>query len=153
MAGGAPYGNTNSNKGKLATEALIKALAENKWRRLRQGANAIANAFADGEQWAAQLVFDRLDGKAALTLPETSGTLVISWMTSSSQAVPGPATALPESQSPDVIEHVPQSTTQHIDVNASKHGFSSHHIQDVVGTDTADQAQSSADTVDPDAAS
>lgn len=148
MAGGAPYGNTNSNKGKLATEALIKALAENKWRRLRQGANAIANAFADGEQWAAQLVFDRLDGKAALTLPETSGTLVISWMTTPTSEVK----TIQESPHQDVIEHIPHNTPQDVDVNVSKPGFQAHTPLDVVVSDTTDQAQSSADTVDPSAA-
>ena len=150
---GAPLGNINAVKGKWISDALRKALAENRWERLNQGARAIADAFAKGEPWAATLVFDRFEGKPALTLPEASGTLVISWMTSTSQAVPGQATAQPGPQNQDVIEHIPHTTPQHVDVNASKPGLSPHHIQDVVVSDTADQAQSSADAVDPDAAS
>ena len=149
MAGkGAPFGNQYALKGTKATDYLRRALAVDDWKRLRRGCNAIANAFADGEQWAAQLVFDRLDGKAALTLPETSGTLVISWMTTPASDVK----TIHESPQPDVIEHIPHTPPQDVDVNASKPAFTAHTPLDVVVSDTADQEQSKADPVDPDAA-
>ena len=85
---GGQVGNTNAVKGKQATDYLKRALAENDWKRLRRGCNAIANAFASGEPWAVQVVFDRLDGKPVPVLPEGSdGQLVVSWV----MAAPAPA--------------------------------------------------------------
>lgn len=65
---GAPLGNTNGAKGKVVTDAIRKALAADDWKRLRLGAEKVAEAYAAGEQWAVQFVADRMDGKPHQTL-------------------------------------------------------------------------------------
>jgi hypothetical protein len=62
---GAPVGNQNAAKGKIVSDAIRKALATDDWKRLRSGAEKIADAYANGEAWAVQFVADRMEGKAA----------------------------------------------------------------------------------------
>jgi hypothetical protein len=73
-------GHKQASKGREVTMALTKALASQNWKRLRQGAERIADAFAAGEQWAAYLVFDRMEGKVGLSEPVGDGILQISWI-------------------------------------------------------------------------
>lgn len=65
---GAQPGNQNASKAPKVTDALRMALAQNDWQKLREGCQKVAEAFAMGEQWAAQMVFDRLDGKPKQTM-------------------------------------------------------------------------------------
>ena len=65
----APKGNQYAAKGKEVTRALWRALQANKWQRLHQGCEAIADAFANGEPWAAHFVADRLEGKV-IAMPD-----------------------------------------------------------------------------------
>lgn len=74
---GAPLGNTNATKGKLVTDAIRKALAADDWRRLREGAEKVADAFAAGESWAVQFVADRQEGKPHQTLSGPGDTPLI----------------------------------------------------------------------------
>lgn len=60
---GAPVGNQNAAKAKIVADAIRKALATEDWKRLRAGAEKVADAYADGEPWAVQFVADRMDGK------------------------------------------------------------------------------------------
>ena len=62
---GAPVGNNNAAKAKVVADAIRKALAAEDWKRLRAGAEKVADAYAACEPWAVQFVADRLDGKAA----------------------------------------------------------------------------------------
>lgn len=62
--GGAPIGNRNAAKGAQLTAMVLSALNENDREKLRKGVNEVANAFADGERWAIEFVFDRAEGKA-----------------------------------------------------------------------------------------
>ena len=61
----APVGNQNAKKAKIFEGAMRRALAVDDWKRLNDGCEKVANAFAAGEPWAAQFVADRVDGKAA----------------------------------------------------------------------------------------
>jgi len=61
----APIGNTNAAKAKIVEQALRKAAVQDNAFRLKKGCEKLMDAFADGEPWALQLVFDRLDGKPA----------------------------------------------------------------------------------------
>lgn len=63
MSGGAPVGNQNAAKGKMFEGALKRALARNDGS-LNRIADELVNKAIDGEQWAVQMVADRLDGKA-----------------------------------------------------------------------------------------
>jgi hypothetical protein len=60
---GAPVGNQNAAKAKIVADAIRKALANDDWKRLRAGAEKVADAYAVGEPWAVQFVADRMDGK------------------------------------------------------------------------------------------
>ena len=62
--GGAPEGNNNAGKGSQLSALLRAALNSNDRLKMRQGVDAVADAFADGERWAVEFVFDRLEGKA-----------------------------------------------------------------------------------------
>ena len=62
--GGAPLGNNNAGKGSQLTALLHAALNANDRLKMRQGVEKIADAFAEGERWAAEFVFDRFEGKA-----------------------------------------------------------------------------------------
>jgi hypothetical protein len=61
---GAPVGNKNAAKGAQLTAMLSAALDANDKQRLRQGVDNISKAFAEGERWAVEFVFDRIEGKA-----------------------------------------------------------------------------------------
>lgn len=63
MSGGAPIGNTNAAKGKMFEGALKRALAR-KDGSLNKIADQLVTKAEEGEQWAVQMVADRLDGKA-----------------------------------------------------------------------------------------
>ena len=69
----APKGNQYGAKGREVSRALWRALAANKYERLHQGAERVADAFSAGEPWAVHFVADRLEGKAMPMLPETDG--------------------------------------------------------------------------------
>jgi hypothetical protein len=71
--GGAPEGNNNAGKGSQLTAMLRAALNANDRQRLRQGVDNVAQAFAEGERWAVEFVFDRIEGKA-VARTELSGT-------------------------------------------------------------------------------
>lgn len=60
---GAPIGNQNAAKGKMFEGALKRALARNDGSLNRIADKLVQEAEA-GEQWAVQMVADRLDGKA-----------------------------------------------------------------------------------------
>ena len=62
--GGAPVGNKNAAKGAQLTAMLAAALDANDRQRLRQGVDNVTQAFAAGERWAVEFVFDRIEGKA-----------------------------------------------------------------------------------------
>ncbi len=62
---GAPINNSNAAKGFQLTSMLIKALEDNNKSKLRDGIDKVSSAFADGERWAIEFVFDRAEGKAA----------------------------------------------------------------------------------------
>jgi len=63
--GGAPTGNKNAAKGAQLTSMLVAAINDNDRAKLRSGVQKVADAFADGERWAIEFVFDRAEGKAA----------------------------------------------------------------------------------------
>ena len=65
---GAPAGNQNAKKAKEFEAGLRRALARDDWKRFNQGCEKVADAFADGQAWAAQFVADRLDGKPAQSI-------------------------------------------------------------------------------------
>jgi hypothetical protein len=62
--GGAPVGNKNAAKGAQLSALLHAALNANDRLKMRQGVEAVADAFAEGERWAVEFVFDRFEGKA-----------------------------------------------------------------------------------------
>lgn len=62
--GGAPVGNKNAAKGAQLTAMVLAALNKNDRQPLRDGVDKIAEAFAAGERWAIEFVFDRAEGKA-----------------------------------------------------------------------------------------
>ena len=61
---GAPIGNKNAAKGAQLTSMLEFALNQNDKALLRDGITKVAEAFALGERWAIEFVFDRMEGKA-----------------------------------------------------------------------------------------
>lgn len=61
--GGAPLGNQNAAKARQMSAMLDAALNDNNKERLRAGVNKIATAFSEGEVWAVNFVYDRLEGK------------------------------------------------------------------------------------------
>jgi len=61
---GAPVGNKNAAKGSQLTALLHAALNANDRLKLRLGVEKVADAFAEGERWAIEFVFDRFEGKA-----------------------------------------------------------------------------------------
>lgn len=73
MAGGAPVGNSNAAKGKQITNMIEAALNSNNKARLREGVEKIANAFAEGEVWALNMVLDRIEGKPAQAITGAEG--------------------------------------------------------------------------------
>lgn len=63
--GGAPIGNQNAAKAKQLSAMLEAALYKNDKQSLRDGVDKIVTAFSEGEVWAANFVFDRIEGKVA----------------------------------------------------------------------------------------
>lgn len=62
MAGGAPIGNTNAQKGKRMSARLLKRLEERAlWDQM---ADALLDKAVDGDIASIKEVFDRIDGKA-----------------------------------------------------------------------------------------
>ena len=61
---GAPIGNKNAAKGAQLSALLHAALNANDRLKLRLGVEKVADAFAEGERWAIEFVFDRFEGKA-----------------------------------------------------------------------------------------
>ncbi len=61
--GGAPVGNNNAGKGSQLSALLHAALNANDRLKLRLGVEKVADAFAEGERWAIEFVFDRFEGK------------------------------------------------------------------------------------------
>ena len=70
--GGAPEGNHNSAKGAILSGLLRQALNANDRKQMKAGVQKIADAFEEGERWAVEFVFDRLEGKA-VAKTEVSG--------------------------------------------------------------------------------
>jgi len=64
IGAGAPEGNHNSAKGAMLSGLLRQALHANDRKQMRAGVQKIADAFEEGERWAVEFVFDRLEGKA-----------------------------------------------------------------------------------------
>ena len=62
--GGAPEGNNNAGKGSQLSALLRAALNANDRLKMRKGVEKVADAFAQGERWAVEFVFDRFEGKA-----------------------------------------------------------------------------------------
>ena len=69
---GAPLGNKNAAKGAQLTSMLDFALNQNNKELLREGIQKVAKAFSDGERWAIEFVFDRIEGKS-IARQEISG--------------------------------------------------------------------------------
>lgn len=61
---GAPEGNNNAGKGSQLSALLRAALNSNDRLKMRLGVEKVADAFAEGERWAVEFVFDRFEGKA-----------------------------------------------------------------------------------------
>jgi hypothetical protein len=61
-------GHKHSAKNKLFDGALRRAIAQADGDKLRQAADALLDAAADGKPWAIALLADRLDGKADQTV-------------------------------------------------------------------------------------
>jgi len=61
---GAPEGNNNAGKGSQLSALLRAALNANDRKKMRDGVEAVADAFSVGERWAIEFVFDRFEGKA-----------------------------------------------------------------------------------------
>ena len=61
---GAPVGNNNAGKGSQLSALLHAALHSNDRLKMRLGVEKVADAFAEGERWAIEFVFDRFEGKA-----------------------------------------------------------------------------------------
>ena len=61
---GAPLGNNNAGKGSQLSALLHAVLHADDRLKMRLGVEKIADAFAEGERWAVEFVFDRFEGKA-----------------------------------------------------------------------------------------
>jgi hypothetical protein len=61
---GAPLGNHNATKNKPFWEAVTRAIKQEDGKRLREAAEQLLTAAANGEPWAINTLADRLDGKA-----------------------------------------------------------------------------------------
>lgn len=61
---GAPEGNNNAGKGAVLSGLLRQVLNADNRKQMKNGVQKIADAFEEGERWAVEFVFDRLEGKA-----------------------------------------------------------------------------------------
>ena len=69
---GAPEGNNNAGKGSQLSALLRAELNADDRKKMRAGVTKVADAFAEGERWAIEFVFDRFEGKA-VSKQEISG--------------------------------------------------------------------------------
>jgi hypothetical protein len=60
---GAPMGNRNAYKGRVWSDALRRAIAQDNGERLRASIEQLLNLASNGEQWAIRELADRLDGR------------------------------------------------------------------------------------------
>ena len=76
--GGAPLGNQNAKKGKLWTDALRKAIAQNP-HKLRLAAEKLLDDASEGNIMAIKEIGDRMDGKAvqATSFEDADGNSII----------------------------------------------------------------------------
>ena len=65
-------GHQYSAKAQRLSRALERALAADDWKRLHQGCDRLADAFAEGQAWALQMVFDRVEGRSRQQVDITS---------------------------------------------------------------------------------
>lgn len=70
---GAPEGNNNAGKNKPFWRALDKAIAQSDGQKLRDAAEKLLDAAANGEAWAIRELADRMDGKAAQAITGADG--------------------------------------------------------------------------------
>lgn len=66
-------GNDYAKKGKLFSDALRKAIAQDDGKRVRACVEKMLDLAADGEQWAVKELADRLDGKAVAAISGPDG--------------------------------------------------------------------------------
>ena len=59
---------SGKHKNKQFIDALNRAIAQDDGKRLRDAAEKLLDLAAAGEQWAVQMLADRLDGKPAQTI-------------------------------------------------------------------------------------
>ena len=60
---GAPIGNKNASKGKVWSDALHRAIAQDQGNRVRLAVEKLLDEASKGQQWAIKELADRLDGK------------------------------------------------------------------------------------------
>ena len=60
---GAPIGNKNACKGKVWSDALHRAIAQDQGKRVRLAAEKLLDEASRGQQWAIRELADRLDGR------------------------------------------------------------------------------------------
>jgi hypothetical protein len=60
---GAPFGNTNAQKGKVWNDSLRRAIASDQGARVLKAAQRLLDEASNGEPWAIKELADRLDGK------------------------------------------------------------------------------------------
>ena len=65
-SGGQPN-NNNAGEGKQLSAMFKSALEANNRKKMREGIQKLADAFANGERWAIEFAFDRNEGKAIQT--------------------------------------------------------------------------------------
>ena len=71
---GAPAGNKNAAKeNRRWSEALNRAIAQDKGKRLRDAAEKLLTKASEGEPWAVKELGDRLDGKPAQAITGADG--------------------------------------------------------------------------------
>ena len=64
-------GNKHGSKSKAFDQALRRAIAQDNGERLRQAAESLLTAAADGQPWAINQLADRLDGKPGQSVDVT----------------------------------------------------------------------------------
>jgi hypothetical protein len=60
---GAPEGNKNGQKARVVYGALMRAIAQDDYQRLRDGIEKVLEMAAAGERWALEFIRDTADGK------------------------------------------------------------------------------------------
>lgn len=87
MSVGAPVGNQNAKRAKIVYDALKRALARDDWKRLNEGAEKLAQAFAEGQPWALQMVADRCDGRPEQAITGPDGDSIFAPLLVQSEAI------------------------------------------------------------------